>query len=311
MSKAASLRINPVWTNYAQGLANTRYISNSIFPAITVDESETHGKIPLISDENFELSESRRAPHGDTPKINGKPLKPPIEYGCEFDVLAYGIDFTERKGKVIDMYRHAAWVVTEKIRLRRELAIAQLVRNASLYTDSNTASPSVKWNTANGDPLADIAAAVSKILDNTGQDDDLHYVFGPQAWTSFKGSAKVRAALSDTQARVVTLDKAKELLETQNIHIGKAWYKDPITGVRTNIWADDVIVYCDHPPADVRTIYSHAFGFNVRVRGFDKDGPAMDQYKSEDGLVEYMRGYTWEDLVFHGSRLGYLIDGVN
>lgn len=311
MSKAASLRMNPVWTQYAQGLSNTRYISNFVFPAITVDESETHGKIPVISEENFELSDSRRAPHGDTPKINGKPLKPSIEYACDLDVLAYGIDITERKGKVIDMYKHATWVVTEKIKLRRELAIAQLVRNASLYTDSNTASPSVKWNTANGDPLADIAAARAVIQTNAGQDDNIRVVFGPQAWASWKGNAKVRAALSDTQARVVTLDKTKELLETENIQIGKAWYKDPIAGTKHNVWADDVIIYCDHPPAEVQSIYMHSFGFNVKVRGFDKDGPTIDQYKSEDGLVEYFRGWTWEDLVFHGSRLGYLIDGVN
>lgn len=310
MSKASDLRINAVWTRFAQGLQNTRYIAPILFPIIAVPEADMSGKIPLVSDENFEPSQVKRAPHGKTPIVNGRPLDGFAEYSCELNTLAYGIDFTERKGKVLDLYRHGTMVVAEKVLLSRELRSATLARNASLYTSGNTSSPSNAWtDQTNGDPITDLNTAIGVVETNVG-DVALQIVMGTDAWRSFKNHVKVKAMLSGDSQKVITTEVAAQILEVDAVHVGRSVQKDPATGARVKIWGDDVIIFGNHPPAGQRTLYTASYGWTPAVEGFDQ-APPIDTFKSEDGLVEYVRAYTWEDTLFHGQKLGYLLTSVN
>lgn len=310
MSKQGNITINPVWTNLAQGLQNTSYIAASIFPIMSVAEEDRSGKIPLVSDENFEPSKSKRAPHGRTPIINGNPIEGFATYNAQLDVLAYGIDITERKGKVVDLYKHGTMVVAQKVLLNRELRTASLVRNASAYTSSNTSTPTNKWsNISTSDPIADLETAFGTIETNVG-DAALKIAMGGKAWRSFKKHPAVLGYLSTTQTKVVTPKLAAEMLEVDEIIIGRSVYKDPITGVRTDIWGDDVIIFGAAPPVGQRTLYTSNFGWTPAVSGYDK-GPAIDTFQSEDKLVEYVRAWTWEDSLFHGQKMGYLLRDVN
>lgn len=310
MSKQSILNLNPVWTNYAQGLQSNRYIAPLILPILSVSEEQRSGKIPLVSDENYELSKSKRAPHGKTPVVNGRPITGFATYSAEMDSLAYGIDITERKGKVLDLYKHAAMVTAEKVLINREIRTANALRLAANYIHGNTAVVTNKWNvTATSDPLADFATAFGVVENNVGE-ITRKVAMGGAAWTSFKNHPVVKAALSANMNQVVTLKLAAEILEVSEVIVGKSVYKDPITGANTSIWGDDVIIFGDAPAPGQRTLYTHAFGWTPAVTGFDK-GPGMDTYKSEDGFVEYMRATTYEDTLFHGSKLGYLLRDVN
>jgi hypothetical protein len=310
MSKQTLISLNPVWTNYAQGLQNSRFIATSILPILSVDEETKSGKIPLVSDENFELSKSKRAPHAATPIVNGRPITGFAEYNCDLDVLAYGIDITERKGKVINLYKHGTMVVSEKVLINREIRTANLVRNAANYVDGNTAAVTNKWNvTGTSNPLEDINTAQSVIETNVG-DIRLKAAFGGKAWRSFKNHPKVKEALSSGMNKVVTPAIAAEILEVDEIIIGKSVYKDPLTGAKVDIWGDDVIIFGDAPPEGQRTLYTSSFGWTPAIAPFDK-GPGIDFFKSADGLVEYTRAWTWEDSLFHGARMGYLLRDVN
>jgi hypothetical protein len=311
MSKQSLITINPVWTRYAQGLQNRNYIATQVFPIISLDEADKAGKIPMLTRENFELSASKRAPHGKTPVINGNPVDQLVSYSCELDVLAYGIDITERKGKVIDMYKHATNVVTQKALLKREKAVADLVRNNALYTNGNTSTPTNKWsNTGTSAPLVDIQTAKGVIETNCGTSDGLKVIMGGKAWNSFKNHPDVLEMIKYAQVGVLTKALAASLLEVEEVIVGTAVYKNPTTGAMVDIWADDVVIFKSEPPAGQQTLYSHAFGYIPAVEGFDQ-GPGIDQFKSEDGLVEYMRAATWEDYLFHGNLLGYLLRDVN
>lgn len=310
MSKQTVISLNPVWTNYAQGLQNSRFIASSIFPILPVAEEDKSGKIPLVSDENFEVSKSKRAPHGKTPIVNGNPITGFAQFAAELDVLAYGIDITERKGKVIDMYKHGTMVVAEKVMMNREIRTANLVRTAANFTSGNTAAVTNKWNVvATSDPLADLATAFGVIDTNVGE-TKRKIAMGGQAWKTFRNHPVVKASLSNNINQVMTLKLAAEILEVEEVIVGKSVYKDPITGAKVDIWGDDVIIFSSAPPEGQRTLYTHNFGWTPAVQGFDK-GPGIDTFKSEDGLVEYVRAWTWEDALFHGQKMGYLLRDVN
>jgi hypothetical protein len=308
VSKQSLITHNPVWSNYAQGLQNPSYTASRIFPIIAVDEEDRAQKIPLVSRENFERSNSRRAPHGKTPVVNGNPVTGFAEFNADLDVLAYGIDITERKGKVIDMYKHGTMVVSEKILLNRELRVANLIRNAAAYTSGNTATPANKWDST-GNPLADIEAAKGVIEGNTGLSTGLKIHMSGKAWRAFKNNANVKAALSDSATKVVTLQVALDLLEVDEIIIGRTIYRDVQNNTNVDVWGKDVQIFGNAPVAGQRTLYSSAFGYNVAVKGFDR-GPLIDTYSSEDGLVEYVRAWTYEDAMFHGANMGYLLTNV-
>lgn len=310
MSKQTLISLNPVWTNYAQGLQNSRFIATSIFPILSVDEETKSGKIPLISDENFELSKSKRAPHGKTPIVNGNPVTGFAEYACDLDVLAYGVDITERKGKVVNLYKHGTMVVSEKVLMNREIRTANLVRNAARYVDGNTAAVTNKWNvTGSSDPLADLEAAFGVVETNAGS-LSLKVAMGGKAWRSFKNHPAVKEALSSGMNKVVTPAIAAEILEVDEVIVGRSVYKDPTTAAKVDIWGDDVVIFGAAPPPGQRTLYTSSFGWTPAVAPFD-NGPGIDFFKSEDGLVEYTRAWTWEDSLFHGARLGYLLRDVN
>lgn len=310
MSKSSLISIDPVWTRYAQGLQNTGYIANKIFPIISVAESDKSGKIPLVSGEHLESSQMKRAPHGRTPVVNGNPITGYATYAAELNVLSYGIDITERKGKVLDMYKHGTFVVSEKVLLERERRTADLVRNNALYTDGNTSTPTNKWNnTSTSDPLADFETAFGVIETNVGS-VGLKVAMGGKAWRSFKNHPLVKEMIKYSQVGVVTPQLAAQLLEVDEIIVGKSVYKDPNGSTRTDIWSDDVIIFGTAPAPGQRTLYTAAFGWTPAIEGFDA-GPAVDRYTSEDKLVEYVRAWTWEDSLFHGSKLGYLLRDVN
>jgi len=310
MSKAANLTVNAVWSKYAQGLSNSRFIATDIFPIIPVAEEDKAGKIPLVSNEAFEPSQSKRAPHGKTPIVNGNPITGFATYAAELDTLAYGIDITERKGKVLDLYKHGTNVVSNKVMLNREMRTAALVRNNALYTSGNTSSPTNKWtNTVTSDPIADFETAFGVIETNVG-DAALKIAFGGKSWRAFKKHPIVHAMLSGNSTKVITPEIAADILEVDQVIVGKSVYIDPITGARTDIWGDDVIIFGNHPPAGTQTLYSHAFGWTAAVEGFDK-GPAINTFTSEDELVEYVRAFIWEDSIFHGQIMGYLLRDTN
>jgi hypothetical protein len=310
MSKQTLISLNPVWTNYAQGLQNSRFIADQVFPILSVTEDEKSGRIPLVSDENFELSKSKRAPHSATPVVNGNPITGFAQYSAELDVLAYGIDITERKGKVIDLIKHGTMVVAEKVLINREIRTANLVRAAANYTNGNTAAVTNKWNvTGTSDPLADLETAFGVIETNVG-DVARKIVMGGKAWRSFKNHPVVKSALSSGMNKVITPEIAAELLEVDQVIIGRSVYKDPATGNRIDIWSDDVIVFGSAPPQGQRTLYTSNFGWTPAVAPYDR-GPGIDTYNSEDGLIQYVRASTWEDSLFHGAKMGYLLRDVN
>lgn len=310
MSAQSVISPNPILSNYAQGIQNSSFIATKIFPVVGVSEAESSGKIPRISKDHFVLSDAKRAPRSATPEVNVNPIDGYIQYNCVHNALGVPVDFTEKKGKVIDLMLHNTMVVQQKIELAREKAVADILRTSGNYTLSNTHSPANKWsNTSTSDPLADIALAKAGISTNIGREDGIKVMMGVAGWNTFKVHPKVLELIKYSQAGVVTLQLAAALLEVDEVYVGRAVSAATPTSAMTSIWGDDVIVYSSQPAAGQQSLYSASFGIILAVKPFDR--PVVDTFTKEDGLVEVVRSHTWEDILFHGQAMGYLVRDVN
>ena len=306
MSRTAKLRIvDPILSTLARGYIFPELACETLFPMVRIEKEA--GELPQFGKEAFRIYQTERALRAKSNRIN------PEDYGSidvklkEHD-LEYPIDYREREesANVLPLERWATNVVTKGLRIRCEKKCADLAQNPANYAAGN------KLALAGGDKFSDyVNSSPTGVFDDAK--DQVRQTIGAEpntaviaynVWKKLKRHPELLGLIKYSQKGVLTLDLLKEIIEVENVVIGRSAYDNEAGGPLVDVWSNTIVMaYVPKQQADTeRTEYDPSFGYTFGK----KNQPTVDTYV-EGGKVQIIRNTDIFEPYIVGAEAGYLI----
>ena len=305
MGRLEDLRTNAYLSEVARGYKNLAFIAEALFPEITSELEKID--IFEFNREAFQVYNTERAIRADSNVVSPKGFNKKSATLTEHD-LAYPIDYREEEeSKKVKLQLHATNVVSEGLKLKQEKQCADLVQDPNNYATENkiTLSGTSKFSDKdNSDPIEVIENAKDAIAGKIAQDPNT-MVIGHETWKVLKRNKALRALISDSQNKIITINFLKEIFEIPNIVVGRSVFVDE-QGNFIKIWGDNVIL-AYVPQLTSRTEYDPSFAYLVRK----KNAMNIDEYQKEGNKLRYIRATDIYTPFLVGPEAGYLISDTN
>lgn len=214
-----------------------------------------------------------------------------------------GFKLTERSSR--------AFSIKDTLMLGMEYRVAAL---AVAGVGSSSAVASAWTDKTNSDPLSNMFTAFDVVEDLTGKRVNRVAMSG-YAWKHFRRNSKVKNELfgesgaGESSGRIVTIDRAKALLEVDEILIGGTYYnasEEEQSMSLNQIWDENVICYVA-PSAPRKDVPSFGYSFNWTAMGTAMQAKIR---QDEDAEAEEVRlGYYQTEKIVD-ANLGFLISNV-
>lgn len=304
MGRLSNLRVvDPVLTNLAIGYTNEQFVGEQLMPFVMVDKEG--GKIPVFGKEHFKVYATERALRARSNRINPENIGS-VDVVLDEHDLEFPIDYREDAESAFPLQARAVAAVTEGIRLRHEVMVAEMALNAASYGSSNkiTLSGTSQFTHASSDPEGVVSDAKAAVRAKVVREPNT-LVIGYATWRALKRHAQLKAILSDTRPRLVQLADLREIFEIENIVVGRA-VKANDAGVTTDIWGDAMVLAYVPRAGGERSPYEPSYGYTLRKKG----NPVVDT-RTEDGKVELVRNTDIFRPYLLGADAGYLVADTN
>lgn len=307
MGRLSKLRVvDPVLTSLAVGYTNAEMVCDVLFPIVPVDKEG--GKIPKFTKEAFKLYNTERALRAKSNRINPEDIGSVDVILDEHD-LEYPIDYRESDEAAFPLEAHATNVVTEGIRLRCEKACADIAQNTANYGAGNKivlAGTSRFTDKANSDPIGVFEDGKEAVRGKIGRYPNTA-VIGAASWKAIKQHPQFIERIKYSMKGVLTVELLKEILEIENIAIGRSVFSNDL-GTFGDLWGDNIVLAYVAPNRSgaERTPYEPSFGYTLRKKGM----PQIDK-RTEDGKLELVRNTDVFRPYLLGADSGYLIADTN
>lgn len=298
---------NNVLTNVAIGYSNEEYIWKYLFPPVKVPD--TAGRVPKFGKEMFVTQRTERAMRGPTNLANPEGITT-IPYSTQEHDMAYPIDYKEMEiaqQSAVTQLKYESTLASncmEVIRLGLENDVGTIAQTIGNYASGNstTLSGGSQWSHADSDPADDVAVGKAAIRADIMREPNV-MVMGYATWLALKNNASLKALISSTATKLVTIDFLKEVFEIQHIYVGKALTADPVTYAGTDIWGKNAILaYVPQTSADQASIYTPAFAYTYQYKM-----PWSDKYFETGNKIKYVRCTEDRVPLIVGNDAGYFI----
>lgn len=300
MGRLEELRVNAYLSKVARGYTNSAFIAENLFPVIDSDLEKVD--IFEFNKEAFQVYDTERSIRANSNVISPKGFNKKTTTLSEHD-LAYPLDYREeQESQVVKLQLHATNVVTEGLKLKHEKQCADLVQNVDNYeSDSKIIlSGTSVFSNAASDPEGVVDDAKNAIAGKIAQEPNT-MVMGYDAFKDLKKHPKLRALISTSTTRIITLELLKQIFDIDNIFVGKSVFVNE-TGDFVRVWGNNIVL-AYVPSLTSRTEYDPSFAYTVRK----KDALKIDEYTKEGNKVKYIRATDIYTPFLVGPDAGYLI----
>ena len=303
------IQVDPVLMHLATGYTNSEFIGHALFPEVLV-EKET-GKIPIFTKESFRTRNTLRSMRANSNRLVTETAST-TAFQLEEHDAEYPIDYRElTESDMLSLEAHGANVTKDVIGLTIEKACADAAQTSGSY-GSNTAeisSSNAKWTNythADSVPLDNIETGKAAIRASIGRHPNTA-VFGYESFKALKRHPSIIELIKYSALGVLTIDLLKQLLDIENIFIGKAIYMNE-AGTTVDVWSDNVILaHVSQTPTAQRTIFEPNYGYTLRKKGF----PQPDVRDEQGGKLHLVRNTDIVTVQMVGAVSGYLIENTN
>lgn len=304
MPRLNNLRvIDPILTTVARGYSNTEYIGDKLFPIVNVEKEG--GKIPLWGKEAFRLWSTERALRADSNEMDGAWLDT-ISYSLTEHDIQQRLDYRETEEAMLNIESIAAQNVMDQILLGYEKKQADLIQNVSTYPTDNKVTLTDDFFNEAGIDWIEIIHQKKALLSSIIAKDANTMVLPKKVWDKLKFHPKLKSYITVNQdmfQAVASIQKLQEILEIENILIGKTLYSENGTTF-SPIWGNNIVLAYVKPPSGIeRSPYEPCFGYTLRKNGY----PFADKYELSNGKIKVVRATDNYDIKVVGSESAYLI----
>lgn len=309
MSRLSNLRgeVLDVISELAWGYKPQGFIGTGLMPVAVIPKMQA--KVPKHGLEAFKRYKTKRGLGADS---NRMPVDErswqtieTVEHDAEFP-----IDYLEEKEANFNLQKHAAFRAKTAVELELESEIADMAQSLSNYGDGykTTLTGTDKWSDQdNSDPETDVQTGKDAIRSAIGIEPNTA-VMGYDTYKDLKYHPKLIDRIKYTMKGVVTLELLKELLDLENIFIGKGMYVTDTGTTFTNLWSDNFILAYVPPSRanEENSVYEPAWAYTVRRQ----DNPFVFQHQPSPKLtvVNYTDNFA---PVIVGQGAAYIINDTH
>ncbi len=281
------------------------YIAQNVFPITTVNTKSDKYHI-YDKDAGLRSDAEKRSPN--TPAARRSYTLSQDNYNCDVYSVAIGVSeqIAANADAALDPEEDAARQTVQDLKIRMDMDWATAAFSTGIWATESTAT----WSGSTGDPIGDIATAVSTILSNTGKRANT-LVLGADSWYSgLWQNAAVVARLPNDSAKIVTTQFIATMFDFDRVYIAQSVRNtvgEGLTGSYSFNMADHALVaYVDQAPGLRSPTAGRTFMWTglvgsqdgLRTLRFD------DQINDNVPLVQTDAAY---DFKVTGTDLGYLI----
>jgi hypothetical protein len=304
MSPAQVQVVDPVLTTVALGYKNQRFVGDAVFPRVPVEIRA--GQILQFGMEDFKSYNLKRSPGADTERISFGYQGTP--FACVQDAVEVAIprEFQQTAEVMpgIDLGSRAVRRAMNIILKSLEYDQAQLAIGSGNYEGNTVAlSGSSQWDNAgdaSSDPVEQILDLIQTVRAQTGMEPNT-VTFGPLPWIGFKRHPVVRDQYKYTSPASVTTAMITELLEVEQVTVGKSVTADDLNNV-SDIWGNNVVL--SYSPRELSAMEEPSFGYTYAYKGTPYAEPPYWDPRAKS----WVYGVTMDRIpVLTGISTGYLI----
>ena len=299
----------PVQGKLARGYRNKAFVGYRIFPYGYVKKEE--GKIPNWGKGVFKEYNTKRGLREDSNRITPDD-QDYIEYKTEEHDLEYPRDYREDKAAVYNLRKYATFRSMAGIQLKQEILQSRVAQDTDTYEDTNkvTLTGTDKWSDFdNSDPLSDIEDAKQSVRDQVCENPNVAVIAEDTYYKGLRGHPALIGLLGDGETKIITVEKLKELLEVEEVYIGKTRYQPQGGAALEGLWTESFwIGYVPKKEGteDFNPEAEPSFGYTIRVDGH----PFTFEYNSPSGKVKEVNTTDNYQIKVVGAESGYLISGT-
>jgi len=300
--------VDPILSDHARGYTNADFIGHRLLP--TVDMPARAAKRIEFNRDSFKRYQTRRAPGANIGAVSfgyeGKPVGLTQHALMAITPVEHQEEAQAASAPGIDLQKENVDLVLYVIAQEKEIAQAEMVRNAALYAASNklALAGGDKWSDEDSDPLTVVSDAKEVVRRRTGRRPNTLAIGGSVAAT-LKKHPRIREHFKHTTSASVTEAMLAAYLDVPELLIGDAIY-DQADGTTVDVWGGDAVL-AFVPPAGQRNMRLPSFGYTYQLRGH----PFVEGVRW-DGDIR-----SWKNNVFDeyspelvGADAGFLIQGA-
>lgn len=300
--------VDPVLTTLVQGYSNDTFISEILFPTVTV--SRLKGKIPSFGKDAFLTRTTERAIRANSNRIAPVDFEL-VSFATQERDIETAIDYLEEEESP-DYFKYeqrAARSLSDILKLGREKEAADLAQNSANYPAG------MFLDLAPEDAFNNIASALNPITlindaKNAIRNRIARYpntlVMGVSVYNTLLNHPSITNLIQNADLSQVTGDILTKILNVDKIHIGMSVHT--IDGDSfSDIWGGNIILaYVDKSPVGKRNEFNPSWGYTFSREGM----PEIDSYYENGGKIKVIRCTDNYGISITGSDAAYLIKGA-
>jgi hypothetical protein len=290
------------------------FIADKVFPIVPVMK-QSDRYFSYNKDFWFRTSADKRAPASESAgggfKVDNTP-----NYFC--DVWAHHQDVDDQTranaDQPLDMDRDATMFVTQNLLLRREIQFMSKYMLPSIWTGdpSGDFTPTNKWDTANGDPMADIDTEKQIIKSQTGFMPNT-LVVTADVFFALRNNKNVLDRIKYTQRGVVSEDLLALLFGVEKFVVASAVLNSSAEGAVAayDYLVSDACLLCYANPAPSILQPSAGYIFSWQgLFGAGAQGNRIMTFRMEHLKADRVEGEMAFDMKQVGADLGVFFTGL-
>ena len=301
--------IDPVLTTHARGYTNAEFVGTEILPFADIP-NRSMKTIRFGKDAFRRYIDTRRAPSSETRRLQFGYASDPIALKQEALEALVPDELQAEAGSVpgIDLAKTSTDTVQEIIALGREVEIAGMVRNPSLYGANNkmALTGADKWLDASSKPKDDIKTAREAVRRMIGRYPNV-LLLGPAAFNALDDHPQILDKIKYTSSDSVTEAILAKYFGVDKVVVGKAVAladDAPDSAEAQDVWGNDAILA--YVPTGSNYLVP-AFGYTYRLQGY----PLVEQPYYERNRKSWVYPVTEEYRPYiTGAEGGFLLQGV-
>jgi hypothetical protein len=298
------LHIDQALTNVSIKYQNADLIAEKIFPVVPVQKESN--LIFIYGKQDFRLENDIRAPGSRAKQvewnIEGTSRYAVVEHAYEMQLID---EVRNNADNPIKYDEDSTEILTNKIKLNLEKNVADIVQDENNYDTENVSTPTVKWDDANSDPLADIEAAKEVVRSKIFQLPNT-LILSDYTFRIIRRHPALLEMYKYTRGGVLTVDILKELFEVENLYIGGAGYLTSKKGKSDElgrVWGKNaILLYVAKTPG----IKQLSYGYIFRLAGF----PLVERWRDDATRSDWIRVSDKYDVKVIAPVAGYLLKNV-
>jgi hypothetical protein len=277
-----------------------------VFPKVLVNNKSDYyyifDKGPWFRDEAGLVAPGTSAPEGGYTVSNST-------YNCE----VYGWTtpvYDQVKANADSVFRLEAEAVefsTDKIHLKIEKTVANLLFTSANWSNSITLSGTSQWSDfSNSDPIGDLRTAIEAVQKTAGVRPNT-VVMGQEVWNKLADHPDLLDRVKYSQKGIVGPDLLASLIEIDRVLIGEAVYDTAAEGATSSmsfIWGKHCWVGYVPPAPGIRV---PGAGYTFWWKAYGAGGIKVASWRDEEKECNKYRAEAGFDVKVVGADFGYLI----